>query len=126
MEYQREKDKTNVPQPVEIVEVYRQPQPREVVEVYSRPLPWMQKAPKPERQECEPAVYQPLQSGKRKKGLWIFLGFLGVTVCAAICAFLWSRWSGDAREDSRRKDPFEWYREEIVNDTESEDITIPS
>ena len=95
--------------PGEVVERYIQPDPREVVERYSRPLPGRRAAPaQPRRRQS-------------RKGLWVFLLCLGVTMGITAGALLWY----NAREKAR-DDRFYYDYEEQDSSLDMEEITIPT
>lgn len=103
--------------PGEIVEVYCRRLSREVVETYSRPLPGSR------RTEARPFAppLQPTGEKRRKKGLWIFLGCLAVTVGLAAAAWL-PALSGGWQS---RPDRFDYDYEEPARG-DPEEITIPA
>ena len=94
--------------PGEVVECYIQPDPREVVERYSRPFPGRRVAP-------------PQPHRRSRKGLWVFLLCLVVTVGATIGALLWN----NAREKAR-DDRFYYDYDERDSSVAMEEITIPT
>ena len=94
--------------PGEVVERYMQPNPREVVERYSRPLPGRPAVPAQPRR-------------KSRKGLWVFLLCLVVTVGATAGALLWN--SGREKD---REDRFNYDYEEQDSSADMEEISIPT
>lgn len=101
--------------PGEVVEVYRGPAPREVVESYTRPLPSARRA------EVRPFAPPLRPAGKRRsrRGLWVFLGGLALSVCLAAAAWL----PGVSGEPGWR-DRFEYDNQE-PEQRDPEEITIP-
>ena len=98
--------------PSEVVERYIQPDPREVVERYTRPLPGRPAAP----------AHAPARSRRKsRRGLWVFLLCLAVTLGATAGALVWNN---AGQQDHRDRFSYDYQEREDTADTE--EVTIPT